>query len=142
MCLLDALIACDGTDGTAVADLRRVEHFADETGRVPSYVGVEFMAQTVGAMAGLTRWQQGLTPLIGLLLGTRRCQIKRSHFPIEGEVTINMRAVLLEQELAVFDGIVEVAGEEYAVGSIKAIQPANEGALLQIMNSSGAKAYA
>lgn len=46
--------------------------FSIEQSGVPSWVGIELMAQTIGLHAGMEARREGRPPRIGYLLGTRR----------------------------------------------------------------------
>lgn len=71
MILLDEIL--DYGDQFAVALVRPElgKPFADDTGCVPVWVGMEYMAQTIGAYAGIQSQRAGEAVKIGFLLGTR-----------------------------------------------------------------------
>jgi predicted hotdog family 3-hydroxylacyl-ACP dehydratase len=52
-----------------------------QDGQVPSWVGIEYMAQTVAAWAGARERGRGGVPRAGLLLGTRRYEAHCDGFP-------------------------------------------------------------
>lgn len=58
--------------------------FADSEG-VPAWVGLEYLAQTVAAYAGLLERKQGGSPKVGFLLGTRKYECSQPVFAL-GEV--------------------------------------------------------
>ena len=133
MVMIDRLVSSDGYTGIATVVLEKDCIFRDAWGRVPCFVGLELMVQTVAAMAGLERYRQGLKPLVGLIMGTRLSRFAHSYFPVIGELHITMRNVLLEESIAVYDGQVEVDGEIFVWGKVKAIQPPNEAELQALM---------
>jgi predicted hotdog family 3-hydroxylacyl-ACP dehydratase len=48
-------------------------HFYDPvSGGVPSWAGIEYMAQSIGALAGINMLENGKVPSVAFLLGTRR----------------------------------------------------------------------
>jgi len=49
-------------------------------GRVPAWVGIEYMAQTIAAWSGARDLAEGREPRQGMLLGTRRYQATVSDF--------------------------------------------------------------
>lgn len=59
---------------------------------VPSWIGIEYMAQSVAAFAGLRRRLKGLDAVIGFLVGMRKYSCSHSYFSIGSEliVTITM----------------------------------------------------
>lgn len=87
MILLDELIAYDENSATAKVEIRADSLFADQQGHVPTWIALEFMAQTVAAYAGMTAILQGNPIQLGFLLGTRNCELAKSHF-YSGELLI------------------------------------------------------
>ena len=71
MCLLDEVIAFDADSVEARTAVRADSPFADGAG-TGSWLGIEYMAQTVAAFAGLRAHASGNAAPVGLLVGTRR----------------------------------------------------------------------
>ena len=63
----------------AEVDIGPDSTFADENG-VPAWIGLEYMAQTIAAYAGLQERRQGKAPKIGFLLGTRKYSTTADYF--------------------------------------------------------------
>ena len=63
--------------------------FAEECG-VPAWIGLEYMAQTIAAYAGLQERLAGKAPKIGFLLGTRKYTTSADYF-VPGQ-TLTIRA--------------------------------------------------
>jgi predicted hotdog family 3-hydroxylacyl-ACP dehydratase len=72
MCLLDAVLSHDRTRTVCTVDPARSGIFAVSDGRVPGWLGLEYMAQCIAAHGGLAARATGEPPRPGLLLGTRR----------------------------------------------------------------------
>ncbi|GGB80941.1 3-hydroxylacyl-ACP dehydratase [Marinobacterium zhoushanense] len=107
---------------SAAVDITPTSMFADEKG-VPAWVGLEYMAQAIGAYAGLQERKQGREPKLGFLLGTRKYSVPVAYFVlgerIEVRVTKNMEA---ENGLCAFD--CELHGQRFeAVASLNIFQP-------------------
>lgn len=102
-------------------------------GAVPSWIGIEYMAQTVSAWAGgRARRAGGLGPRVGLLLGTRRYEARRAAFPGGARLRIEARCELMaENGLGMFDCRILMEGEEVAVATISVLDPKDGLALLQ-----------
>ncbi len=96
--------------------------FADEKG-VPAWVGLEYLAQAIGAFAGLQERRQGGVPKVGFLLGTRKYLCSTDYFPLG--VTLEL---LVEEEmqgengLSVFNGTL-TAPELDASARLNVFQP-------------------
>ncbi|MFC4274486.1 beta-ketoacyl-ACP synthase [Achromobacter aloeverae] len=70
--LLDAVLACDEETLRASATVRRHDAYGDDAGELPPWLGLELMAQAVGAWAGCQARRAGEPMQLGFLLGTRR----------------------------------------------------------------------
>ena len=107
---------------SAAVDITPTSMFLEEQG-VPAWVGLEYMAQTIGAYAGLQERLKGHEPRVGFLLGTRRYSIPVPYFApgerIQLKVIKNMQA---ENGLCAFD--CELTGNGYtATASLNIYQP-------------------
>ncbi|MBM7456145.1 putative hotdog family 3-hydroxylacyl-ACP dehydratase [Oceanisphaera litoralis] len=107
---------------SAAVNITPSSMFADENG-VPSWVGLEYMAQAIGAYAGLQERKKGLEPKLGFLLGTRKYSVPVEYFSpgerVHVRVTKNMQA---ENGLFAFD--CELRGHGYEVtASLNIYQP-------------------
>ncbi|ODC04472.1 hypothetical protein BFW38_13950 [Terasakiispira papahanaumokuakeensis] len=71
---------------------------------VPNYVALEYMAQTIGVIAGLEAKARADKVKLGFLLGTRRCQLHTALFSCGEVLQITAERVWQEDEsgLAVF----------------------------------------
>lgn len=123
MCFLSRLVACDAQRLHA-----QVEIHADSYGvadrQLPSWIGIEYMAQGASAWAGVARRDKGLAPTIGLLVGTRRLRCFRPYFAVGECVDVHCLPLLTgEDALVVFDCWLEVAGQRRVEAAIKAYQP-------------------
>lgn len=96
--------------------------FATDQG-VPSWIGLEYMAQTVAAFAGVQERLQGGAPKIGFLVGTRRYECSRPYFSVGAALSIEVReAFRAENGLGVF--VCTLSGEGVqAAANINVFQP-------------------
>jgi predicted hotdog family 3-hydroxylacyl-ACP dehydratase len=90
MVLLDRLIAFDGESLAAEVLIRADALFADEHG-VAAWVGVEYMAQAVAALAGIEARQDGGRARIGYLVGARHYSCNVPYFPLGAALRISAR---------------------------------------------------
>ena len=70
---------------------------------VPSWVGVEYMAQTVAAWNGLRARAEGQAPKSGFLIGTKKYQSNRALFPLDRQLTIEASLQDKHGPLGVFE---------------------------------------
>ncbi len=81
MVLIDEII--DAGDDYIVSRITITENsmLLNESGEVPAWVGIEYMAQTISAFAGLEAKRTGEPIKLGFLLGTRRYETSLEAFP-------------------------------------------------------------
>lgn len=107
---------------SAVVNVTSDSMFANDQG-VPAWVGLEYMAQAIGAFAGLQERLKGEEPKVGFLLGTRKFNVDVPVFvvgsSIHVKVTKNMQA---ENGLCAFD--CELSGDGFlSQASLNIFQP-------------------
>jgi predicted hotdog family 3-hydroxylacyl-ACP dehydratase len=124
MVLLDRLISADAESVCAEVRIRRDSMFSID-GAVGAWVGLEYMAQAIGAFAGYNAYLRGEPVKIGFLLGTRHYECQRPFFTIGTVLRVSAKRVLQgDNGLASFDCYIEDAQERIASASITAFQPA------------------
>jgi predicted hotdog family 3-hydroxylacyl-ACP dehydratase len=106
MIVIDRLVTYGANKSVARATVRRSSKFFDGAG-VPSWAGIEYMAQTVAAHAGFEARLRGLTPALGFLLGTRAYECYAPEFPLGAELAITAEPLFLENGLASFRCAIE-----------------------------------
>ncbi len=70
--LLDRVVESRGDDSLVTETLIREDNPYCDRGRVGAWIGVELIAQSIAALAGLDARRDGRPVKIGFLLGTRR----------------------------------------------------------------------
>jgi predicted hotdog family 3-hydroxylacyl-ACP dehydratase len=101
-------------------------------GRVPPWIGIEYMAQTVSAWAGSRARGQGGTPRAGLLLGSRRYEVKCDGFPSGTRLRIEVRCELVAANgLGQFDCRIVMDGKDVATARISVLDPPEGSTILQ-----------
>lgn len=90
MSLLDEIVSFDEEQLQASLTIREDSTFADERG-VPSWVGLEYMAQTIAAYAGAQAKNNGESVKIGFLLGTRKYQCSAPYFHFGQKLIIDVK---------------------------------------------------
>jgi predicted hotdog family 3-hydroxylacyl-ACP dehydratase len=78
--LLGRVLAHDASTTVCTVDPDGGALFRDADGRVPSWVGLEFMAQAVAAHGGLLDREAARPPRPGLFLGSRRLEFSVAAF--------------------------------------------------------------
>jgi len=68
--------------------------FTLKDGRVPSWICLEYIAQSACIYDGITRQQKSLAPRHAFLLGTRKLEVSKAYFEKGEKLTIEAERVL------------------------------------------------
>jgi predicted hotdog family 3-hydroxylacyl-ACP dehydratase len=123
MLLVDRVVHSGEGTLRAVLEVRERAWYVDAQ-RMPAWMALEAMAQTVAACVGNARREQGLPPVQGYLLGTRRFRSARPAFPVG--CTLEIVAERLYQEasgIGAFECRVELDGERVADATLTVFDP-------------------
>ncbi|MGI9323163.1 MAG: 3-hydroxylacyl-ACP dehydratase [Pseudomonadales bacterium] len=97
--------------------------FAEAEG-VPTWVGMEYMAQTAAAYAGALARHKGSPVKVGFLVGSRRYTVERSHFACGKTFTIDIAEEIYNPDgLSVFACTIADQGETIASANLSVFQP-------------------
>lgn len=124
MILLDEVLDWSDEHASCALTVQPHSHFCEPDSGVPAWVGVEYMAQTIGVYAGIRRLEAGRAVEIGLLLGTRAYECAVSHFPVG--TRLMLRAELLVRDSSGVGVFRCSLGNEHTIwaqSEIKAFQP-------------------
>jgi predicted hotdog family 3-hydroxylacyl-ACP dehydratase len=118
MSLLDRVVSHD--EDTTVCEVRvdASTLFRDAEGRVPVWVGIEYMAQCVAVHGGLVWHTREDRPKPGLFLGARRLKIKGTRFEPGTVLTVRARHLKGESGMVQFACAIDdpAGGEPLAEG--------------------------
>jgi predicted hotdog family 3-hydroxylacyl-ACP dehydratase len=125
MVLIDRITAADTDSFTAQVDIRPSSPFYVSGHGVPSYVGIEYIAQTVSAYSGWCGQQQaaGAAPRLGFLLGTRKMLLAEPWFALGAVLEVQISKTFDDGEMGVFDGEIRHDGRVMVSATISVYQP-------------------
>ena len=124
MLLIDQVIEKGSNNLKASVDLSAPSLFKTDEGLIPSYVGLEYMAQTISAFIGTRSLEQGEPIKLGFLLGTREYHTELCYFPKDETIIISAETIMMDDEFGVFDcKIITKDNVEIANAQLKAVQP-------------------
>lgn len=130
MALIDRILAFDADSIEAEADIREDAVFAGAHG-VPAWIGIEYMAQTVAAHAGLGAALAGAPVRKGFLLGTRELHWRVPQFPFGATLRLGGHRVSQGATgLICFDCEARLDGETVSQGRLNVFQPEDPDAFL------------
>lgn len=126
MSLLDTIVDYGDDWLQAEVCITRDSMFADlssDKKGVPGWVGLEYLAQTVGAYAGLQERLAGGEPKLGFLVGSRKYLCSADYFLIGQTLSIKVhREMQVDNGLSVFQCDLQGDGVE-ASASLNVFQP-------------------
>jgi predicted hotdog family 3-hydroxylacyl-ACP dehydratase len=122
MTVIDRLVEYSPQRSIATVVVRESSPFFVSAG-VPAWVGIEYMAQTIAAHAGVEARLRGERPAIGFLLGTRAYESEVGEFPLGCGLTITVEPVVVEARLAAFKCSI-ATDHVVATATVNTYQPA------------------
>jgi len=133
MSLLGKVEDYDDTSATCSLDIHPNQPFFDiQQNGVPSYVGIEYMAQTIAAYSGIQSRLVGESPQLGFLLGSRKYNPKVHIFNDGEKLLVKAEKIVQEDSgLCVFDCTISIDGEVVANSKVNAFQPNDVEAFLR-----------
>jgi predicted hotdog family 3-hydroxylacyl-ACP dehydratase len=122
MLLLDRVLSYDGERVVCETVLGPDSPFAEQ-GEVPAVVGIEYMAQTIAAGAGLSARDKGdQAGRTGFLLGCRNLSIAVDSFQVGDRLTIEARRTWGENQIGSFACKVQRGSEVLVEGALTVYQ--------------------
>lgn len=131
MKLIDQLIDSDKDHFVCSVHINHQSVFL-ETDGVPSFVGIEYMAQTVSAYNS-QHFVQKQKNQIGFLVSIRNYNSSLTYFPIESTLHIHVNPVFIQEQSGSFNCEIYINQEKVSSGMITAYLP-NEAELNKIIN--------
>ena len=123
MILIDRIVAREEEALTSETTFDGDHLFANANSQIPSYVGIELMAQTIAAYAGMQAYDKQEPAKIGLLLGTRKYSCDRPFFDSQCVLQTHIKHVLSDGIMGFFSCKILVNNAIIAQAELKAIQP-------------------
>ncbi|PKG82621.1 3-hydroxylacyl-ACP dehydratase [Colwellia sp. 75C3] len=132
MILIDKLVAYNDLIAQCSLTITSKSNFYnDEKQSVPSYVAIEYMAQSIAAFANANEKDQGGEVAIGFLVSSRKLKVFVSEFTLGMELTVTVEQLYAEESgLSAFDCFVEHDGERVVEAKINIFQPQDANAFL------------
>lgn len=127
MILLDELLSFEAENGVCSLEITEASLlYSDSLQGVPSYVGIEYMAQSIAAYANANEIKQGRKVEIGFLVSSRKYKCDRSVFIKGTKLMINVERLYRDESgLSAFDCSILENNNEIATARINVFQPDN-----------------
>jgi predicted hotdog family 3-hydroxylacyl-ACP dehydratase len=127
MVLIDKLISSDDHTATASVSITPNSLFQNEQGNVPTWIGIEYMAQTIAAYAGAKHVRNKEVIKAGFLVGTRSYDALTDYFLQGKTYLVNANLLFLDEGLGSFECSIkeEATGLECCLAKINVYEPEN-----------------
>lgn len=102
MLLVDEMLSANSERAEAKILIDDTSSFFQPGKGVPSHIGMEYMAQTIGLIAGTISRERGDGAPLGYLLGTRKYQCNTRWFPPGAVLIIDAQEELSDDTLGVY----------------------------------------
>jgi predicted hotdog family 3-hydroxylacyl-ACP dehydratase len=102
MIFIDGVAEYDLEKRTVVAYfiVTKEKHFYDHiSGGVPSWTGIEYMAQAIGTLAGINSSEKGEAPSLAFLLGTRSFEVFIDFFTLNTRYDVHVSENFADVEM-------------------------------------------
>lgn len=123
MVLLDELVSYEENTIHARVTLKRTSPFCDDKGKIPSYVGLEYMAQAIASWNGYRAHLKNEKPKIGFLLGSRKLTLNVSSFKAGETLDIFGECQYNDGEMASFSCWIDHQNERIVEATLNVFQP-------------------
>lgn len=132
MILIDELVAYNDLVAQCSLNITSKSNFYNESKKsVPSYVAIEYMAQSIAAYANANEKDQGGEVAIGFLVSSRKLKVFVSEFTLGMQLLVTVEQLYAEESgLSAFDCFIEHNGERVAEAKINIFQPKDANAFL------------
>jgi predicted hotdog family 3-hydroxylacyl-ACP dehydratase len=132
MILIDELVAYNDLIAQCSLTIRSDSNFYNDTKKsVPSYVSIEYMAQSIAAFANANEKDQGGEVAIGFLVSSRKLKVFVSELTLGMQLMVTVEQLYAEESgLSAFDCFMEHDGERIAEAKINIFQPQDANAFL------------
>lgn len=124
MCLIDSIDEYGSDWIKAGVEVAGRGLFGSGDGTVAAWLGIEYMAQTVAAYAGMEQLQAGKPIGVGMLIGARRYEASVATFAEGWRLSVMARLQWRDgDQLGVFECVLARDGEVLATADVKVYRP-------------------
>lgn len=130
--LLDSIEACDEETLSATSIVQPGGPYNQADGSLPPWLGLEIMAQAVGAWAGCQAQRLGQPVGLGFLLGTRRYECHVPAFAAGAQLSVRVaRSLQDDSGMGVFECELHAGQVLAAQARLNVYRPLDAGAFIQ-----------
>ena len=130
MLLLEEVVAVTGQGAhcrVLVSSAGVLAPFLDADGALPSWYGLELIAQSVGVWSGWGRCQRGENgAALGMILGARDLACAEDRFAAGSQLDIHVDLIMQDGRFAGFEGRISCGEKQIVSGRITTFQPRDD----------------
>jgi len=123
MVLLDEVLGWDQGHVMTALTIHSESPFFMENSGIPSYVGLEYMAQTCGVYAGIEGFNLGQPVRLGFLLGTRNFHASTNWFCLGQRLIVDATEIYRQETMGIFGCRITHDDVELASAQLNLYQP-------------------
>lgn len=127
MIVLDRVVEYDLDNRRLTAEVK-IKHdsiFFDATqNQVPIALGIEYMAQTIGALSGIYNLDnRGAEPILGFVIGTRNYEVFTNGFNLGDVLSISVEQLFFDSQMGSFSCEIFCGRDKLAQAYLNIFQP-------------------
>lgn len=122
MIFLDRVVKTDSNKIFCEFEIKP-DFFLCEQGKVPAYVGVEIIAQSIAAFNGVKNYSDRYEPEIGFLLGVRKFRSQVPYFNVGDILNIETTVEYIEESLCRFVGEISIGERKVIEALLSTFKP-------------------
>lgn len=122
MILIDGVKAYDDETVVSFVTIEAQSPFLRQ-GKMPAYVGIEYMAQSIAAYSGIKALNEDGEIKIGYLVSARKMEMSQPDFAFGEQLEITVKLVYNESPMAVFDCSIKSGDDIVATARLNVYQP-------------------
>lgn len=127
MVLIDNILESNDTSVLTEVTIRPESLFQDDEGRIPTWIGIEYMAQTIAAYAGVKHASKKEPIKMGFLIGTRTYDAFVDYFIRGNTYLVSANLLFVDEGLGSFECFIheKKSGDKCCYAKINVYEPEN-----------------
>lgn len=128
MLLLDRIKSYDlqGLQIDTEVDIQENSMFYDtDIKGIPTWVGFEYMAQSISALSGIYGKLNGQKPKLGFIMSINNYKAETPFFPEGATLSIHVQQVMRMDMAVTFDGYIQINNQKIATATLNTVEVEN-----------------
>lgn len=128
MALLDRVIEYSFQDLTIVTEVDITPNsmfYNSDLEGIPTWVGFEYMAQSISALSGLYGKTKNEPPKVGFIMSVNSYETQIPFFPKNSIIQMHVHQTIRMDKVVTFDGYISLNGKQIATATLNTIEVDN-----------------